>query len=108
MDPYSMKCQCIDAQGSDDLLFLVEMQEDVMEIMRVTNKFNLAVIDAMSNSNRLCKPEGLLCNHASMKKIDMLCSPHAAIRKSKDLGRFIDWLAELSVGSGQDQSELKT
>jgi flavorubredoxin len=48
------------------------------------------------------------CNRASKMEIDMLCPQHGAIYKDKDVERFINWFAELPVGSGLAQSGLRT
>jgi flavorubredoxin len=40
------------------------------------------------------------CERASRMRIDMLCPQHGAIYQGKDVERFINWLAELPVGSG--------
>lgn len=40
------------------------------------------------------------CERASRMQIDMLCPQHGAIYQGADVGRFINWLAELPVGSG--------
>jgi flavorubredoxin len=40
------------------------------------------------------------CERASRMRIDMLCPQHGAIYQGEDVGRFINWLAELPVGSG--------
>lgn len=40
------------------------------------------------------------CNRASKMAIDMLCPQHGAIYQGQDVERFINWFAELPVGSG--------
>ncbi len=40
------------------------------------------------------------CERASRMQIDMLCPQHGAIYQGPDVMRFINWLAELEVGSG--------
>lgn len=40
------------------------------------------------------------CERASKLDIDMLCPQHGSIYEGKDVERFINWLAELPVGSG--------
>jgi flavorubredoxin len=40
------------------------------------------------------------CTRASKLQIDMLCPQHGAIFQGQDVMRFINWLAELPVGSG--------
>jgi flavorubredoxin len=40
------------------------------------------------------------CERASKLEIDMLCPQHGAIYQGRDVQRFIDWFAELPVGSG--------
>jgi flavorubredoxin len=40
------------------------------------------------------------CERASRLVIDMLCPQHGAIYKGPDVERFINWFAELKVGSG--------
>lgn len=40
------------------------------------------------------------CERASKMQIDMLCPQHGAIYQGPDVMRFINWLAELEVGSG--------
>lgn len=40
------------------------------------------------------------CERASRMKIDMLCPQHGAIYQGADVERFINWFAELEVGSG--------
>ena len=40
------------------------------------------------------------CERVSKMKIDMLCPQHGAIYKGADVMRFINWFAELEVGSG--------
>lgn len=40
------------------------------------------------------------CERVSRMEIDMLCPQHGAIYQGKDVARFIDWFAELPVGSG--------
>jgi len=42
----------------------------------------------------------LWCERAAAMKIDMLCPQHGAIYKGADVERFINWFAELQVGSG--------
>jgi flavorubredoxin len=38
------------------------------------------------------------CERASALPIDLLCPQHGAIYRDADVGRFINWLAELDVG----------
>lgn len=40
------------------------------------------------------------CERAGRMEIDMLCPQHGAIYQGEDVGRFINWLAELPVGCG--------
>lgn len=40
------------------------------------------------------------CERASSMPIDMLCPQHGAIYQGADVMRFINWFAELEVGSG--------
>ncbi|HEX5339156.1 MAG TPA: MBL fold metallo-hydrolase [Gallionella sp.] len=40
------------------------------------------------------------CERASKMQIDMLCPQHGAIYRGADVERFINWFAELEVGSG--------
>jgi flavorubredoxin len=40
------------------------------------------------------------CERVSKLSIDMLCPQHGAIYKDADVMRFINWFAELEVGSG--------
>jgi flavorubredoxin len=40
------------------------------------------------------------CERASKMQIDMLCPQHGAIYQGADVMRFINWFAELEVGSG--------
>lgn len=40
------------------------------------------------------------CERASRMRIDMLCPQHGAIYQGADVERFINWFAELEVGSG--------
>lgn len=40
------------------------------------------------------------CERASRLDIDMLCPQHGAIYRGEDVKRFINWFAELEVGSG--------
>ncbi|MFH2135564.1 MAG: MBL fold metallo-hydrolase [Pseudomonadota bacterium] len=40
------------------------------------------------------------CERASRMQIDMLCPQHGAIYQGKDVERFINWFAELPVGTG--------
>lgn len=40
------------------------------------------------------------CERAAKMQIDMLCPQHGAIYQGQDVMRFINWLAELPVGSG--------
>ena len=40
------------------------------------------------------------CERAAKLSIDMLCPQHGAIYKGADVQRFINWFAELEVGSG--------
>ena len=40
------------------------------------------------------------CARASRLDIDMLCPQHGAIYQGEDVKRFINWFAELEVGSG--------
>jgi flavorubredoxin len=40
------------------------------------------------------------CERAAAMKIDMLCPQHGAIYQGADVERFINWLADLKVGSG--------
>lgn len=40
------------------------------------------------------------CERASKMQIDMMCPQHGAIYQGADVMRFINWLAELEVGSG--------
>lgn len=40
------------------------------------------------------------CERVSKMEIDMLCPQHGAIYQGNDVARFIDWFAELPVGSG--------
>lgn len=40
------------------------------------------------------------CGRASKLEIDMLCPQHGAIYQGRDVERFINWFAELPVGSG--------
>jgi flavorubredoxin len=40
------------------------------------------------------------CERVSRLDIDMLCPQHGAIYRGEDVKRFIDWFAELDVGSG--------
>ena len=39
------------------------------------------------------------CERAASMEIDMLCPQHGSIYQGKDVERFINWFAELSVGS---------
>jgi flavorubredoxin len=43
------------------------------------------------------------CERAARLDIDMLCPQHGAIYQGADVGRFINWFAELPVGSGVDR-----
>lgn len=49
------------------------------------------------------------CERAAALPIDMLCPQHGAIYQGADVTRFINWFAELKVGSGLDATrrELK-
>jgi len=38
------------------------------------------------------------CERAAAMSIDLLCPQHGAIYRGKDVGRFINWFAELEVG----------
>ncbi|MEW5904810.1 MAG: MBL fold metallo-hydrolase [Pseudomonadota bacterium] len=40
------------------------------------------------------------CERASQMQIDMLCPQHGAIYQGDDVMRFINWFAELEVGTG--------
>lgn len=40
------------------------------------------------------------CERAANMNIDMLCPQHGSIYQGEDVQRFINWFAELSVGSG--------
>lgn len=40
------------------------------------------------------------CTRVSKLSIDMMCPQHGAIYQGEDVHRFINWLAELPVGSG--------
>lgn len=40
------------------------------------------------------------CERVSSMKIDMLCPQHGAIYQGADVERFINWFAELEVGTG--------
>lgn len=40
------------------------------------------------------------CERVDRMQIDMLCPQHGAIYQGADVGRFINWFAELSVGTG--------
>lgn len=40
------------------------------------------------------------CERASKMQIDLLCPQHGAIYQGQDVMRFINWFAELEVGSG--------
>lgn len=40
------------------------------------------------------------CERAGRLKIEMLCPQHGAIYQGADVGRFINWFAELKVGCG--------
>jgi flavorubredoxin len=40
------------------------------------------------------------CERASRMRIDMLCPQHGAIYQGADVMRFINWFAELDVGTG--------
>ncbi|MDT4329567.1 MBL fold metallo-hydrolase [Methylomonas sp. MED-D] len=40
------------------------------------------------------------CERVSRLKIDMLCPQHGAIYRGNDVERFINWLAELKIGTG--------
>lgn len=40
------------------------------------------------------------CERAAKLEIDMLCPQHGSIYQGKDVERFINWFAELEVGSG--------
>lgn len=40
------------------------------------------------------------CERASLMQIDMLCPQHGAIYQGADVERFINWFAELPVGTG--------
>ena len=40
------------------------------------------------------------CQRVSKMKIDMLCPQHGAIYKGADVERFINWFAELPIGTG--------
>lgn len=40
------------------------------------------------------------CERVGKMKIDMLCPQHGAIYRGEDVMRFINWFAELPVGSG--------
>lgn len=40
------------------------------------------------------------CERVSQLQIDMLCPQHGAIYQGQDVERFINWLAELQVGTG--------
>jgi flavorubredoxin len=42
----------------------------------------------------------LWCERVAALDIDMLCPQHGAIYQGKDVERFINWFAELQVGSG--------
>jgi len=39
------------------------------------------------------------CERVSTMKIDLLCPQHGAIYTGADVGRFINWFAELEVAS---------
>lgn len=39
------------------------------------------------------------CSRVSQMEIDMLCPQHGAIYQGADVGRFINWLSELEVGT---------
>jgi flavorubredoxin len=43
------------------------------------------------------------CSRAERMQIDMLCPQHGAIYQGPDVMRFINWFAELPVGSGLNQ-----
>lgn len=40
------------------------------------------------------------CERASAMPVDMLCPQHGAVYQGADVGRFINWFAELEVGTG--------
>ena len=44
------------------------------------------------------------CERASKMQIDMLCPQHGAIYQGKDVERFINWFAELPVGSAMGKN----
>lgn len=44
--------------------------------------------------------KNLWCERVSNLKIDILCPQHGAFFKGEDILRFINWFAELKVGSG--------
>lgn len=47
------------------------------------------------------------CERASKLNIDMLCPQHGAIYQGADVARFINWFAELEVGSGVQRAVKK-
>lgn len=47
------------------------------------------------------------CERASKMDIDMLCPQHGAIFRGEDVGRFINWFAELKVGVLANRSQEK-
>lgn len=46
------------------------------------------------------KAKSSWCERVSRLDIDMLCPQHGAIYRGEDVKRFINWFAELDVGSG--------
>ncbi|MBI5918537.1 MAG: MBL fold metallo-hydrolase [Nitrosomonadales bacterium] len=48
------------------------------------------------------------CERASQLKIDMLCPQHGAIYQGADVERFINWFAELKVGTGLNRASGKS
>lgn len=44
------------------------------------------------------------CQRVQHMEIDMMCPQHGAIYQGADVGRFINWFAELPVGSGLGQN----
>lgn len=48
------------------------------------------------------------CERAANMNIDMLCPQHGSIYQGEDVQRFINWFAELSVGSGLIKNSLNS
>lgn len=44
------------------------------------------------------------CERVAGLDIELLCPQHGAIYQGRDVGRFIDWFADLPVGTGLDEA----